>query len=72
MDGGSILTLVGDNDLNSLFNRGGTFLWKNVHVDYWIYSLFQSFLMRELAIFGNSLLNKAKNMVEVKVSQWEA
>ena len=71
-DVGNILMQAGDNDLNSLFNRGGVFLRRNVRVDYWIYSLFRYFLMLELAMLGNLLLNKARSMVEVKVSLLEA
>lgn len=71
-DVGSILMQAGDNDLNSLFNRGAVFLRKNVRVGYWIYSLFRCFLMLELAMLGNLLLNKARSMVEVKVSLLEA
>jgi hypothetical protein len=70
-DDGSILMQGGDHDLNSLFNRGGVFLPKNARVDYWIYSLFQCFLMQEPAMLGSLLLNKARSMVEVKVLLWE-
>src|SRR5271167_4096019 len=70
MDDGSISTLVADNDLNSLFNHGEIFPLKNVRVGYWIYFLCLYFLMLEQEMLGNSLLNKAKGMVEARVLLW--
>jgi hypothetical protein len=71
MDVGSISMLVGDNDLNNSFKPGGILTLMRKVVDYWIYSLFPSFWMLELATRGNSRQNKEKSMVVAKVSLWE-
>ena len=69
MDAGNISMPEGDNDLRSLLKLGRRLLLKNVRVDYWTCLSYLSFLMPVQGLSGNSLQNRTKSMVAVKVLQ---
>jgi hypothetical protein len=69
MDVGNISMLAGDNDLNSSSRLGGILLLRNRRVGYWTCSLCLSFSMLVQGLFGNSLQNRTRSMVGVKVLQ---
>src|SRR5277367_6777763 len=66
---GNISMPVGDNDLSSLFKLGGILLLRNVRVDCWTCSLCLFFLMLVQGPSGNSLQNRTRSTVAVKVLQ---